>query len=142
MITVDEAKKYNDRMMWDCRIDPFRSHIVELEGYSLESGLKWAMAEVGLPKLVILPWCLADVLLWHERQKFNDMDKHYASFEDYEKDRVLKSGPLLDRTWGYLGEYRGADVLATGNTDFAWVTCERDPAFIGGVNTFFLTVKR
>jgi hypothetical protein len=140
MITLEQAEAYNDRMCWDCIIDPFHSHQITLEGYSLESGLARAMKEVELPKLIILPWGMADVLLWHERKKFGENSDHYPSYAEYEKARTWKHASPKYSVWGYIGVYHGADVLATGLTDYAWITSELDPKFIGGTNTFFLQV--
>ena len=145
MITFEQAVAYNDRLRWDCDFSPFRSRIIEPEGYSILSGLRWAMEEVEVPNLIIMPWGVADVFLWHHRDEFNHPEKHglpanWPATEEYKFRSFRQSGDFEARTWGFIGSYHGVPVLASGNTDNVWVTSERDAKLIKGDNTFFLKV--
>jgi hypothetical protein len=129
MIDLLTAHGVRARVTADCVITPFESRVVSLEGYSLESGLLWAMKQVEVPHLIILPYSFAGVLLDHEHTKFMaDPDS-----------RLLKLTRGFETTWGYIGVYKGVvDVIACAMTNFAWISSEADPDLITGGNTVFL----
>ena len=145
MITFEEAVAYNDRLTWDCDIKPFNHRLIELEGYSILSGLRGAMSQVEVPNLIIMPCDVAGVFERHHRDEFRNPKKHglpsnWPQTQEYKFRSFQENTDVESRVWGYLGTYHGAPVLASGNTEHVWVTSEKDPSFIGGTNTFFLVV--
>jgi hypothetical protein len=133
MISFELAQQYNDSVARENPIDPFRFKALRLEGVYLESGLSWAIQEIK-PKVILLPWIMAGVLVLYERRKMLSSPEGY---EEYSRVH-LKPGPRQSRVWGYLGTYKGVELLTLGSTDFAWVTSESDPSLINGTNTVFL----
>ncbi len=136
MIPFELARQYNDRVSWDGVIEPFRFRNARLEGAYIEAGLSWAFQEIK-PKVILLPWVMAGTLAFYERKKLLTSPEGYEEFS-----RVhLKTGPWQDRVWGYMGTYKGVELLALGSTDFAWITSEPKPSLIDGSNTVFLKLE-
>jgi len=141
MITFEQAKKYNDRVLWDCILSPFRKCSVNPDpsasGASLIDGLDWAFKEVEVPKLIILPWAMARTFDDHQNKLFWD-NKGPQSWSS--TNRPYRPSYNIDRTHGFMGTYKGIEILACGLTSFAWITSEADPSLIGGDNTVFLVM--
>jgi hypothetical protein len=141
MITLELAAALNDRCLWDDIIEPYRSMPIVLNGPALEIALAGCVMIIGKPTFILLPWNMADLLSSYEHDKFNADNHHYesaAAYREAHKNDPFVHGDLKAMTWGYMGTYLGADLLASGVIDDAWITSATEPKLIDGNNTVFL----
>lgn len=132
MITFEQAKVIQDRLLWDDVFDPYRNKIIGSTGPEILGGLEAIFAEMANPKLVILPWDIASTLMAHTNAMFHAETplQHFKRIRDMD--------PAV---YGYIATYRGVDVLANCWAHAVYVTSAGDIRKSDGGNTLFLNLK-